>query len=1092
MKLAIYLITFILSIGIVLAYYATPYNVYSSNFDYVIGMFNGTHFEIEDSVAISGDLNIGNDFYQNGNKVNLSVIDTQASTDDHIHNITDYFGDSDFNNSVIRVSNITGHSLGDYNYSVDLSGYYNTEAQLTTLLDDNYLGISTAYSAFTIENITSFFGDDSFNATVLRTGNMSHIGNVTNNDQLANGAGYITSYTDTQASTDDHIHNITDYFGDSDFNNSVIRVSNITDHSLGDYNYSVDLSGYYNTEAQLTTLLDDDYVDVDESPTAADISGSFSAGLTIGASKVQDDEIDYAAVTLADFVNDVGFIANNSPANITDLRVQTINGTDFALFNKSIDLSGYISDVSAYQKIADIFTLTNLTLYFGDDGFNGSVLRVSNMSNIRESSWDWANNDSLVLDNDTIIRSGNVTNIMIGNTSWAITAVNGSINTYYNHSLYSLSQFENDLGLSDTRATTEQILGNFSNGTTPGSINFSLMGDHIFANLTLCDDNEILKMDGSSWNCEADATGGAPDTSEYWNRENTTDYLGGLNSTINHSIDLSSYYNTEADLTGLLDDNYLDIATAYSNFQYSNITEFFGVQNESMIKVGNESWAIKAVNDSINTYYNHSIDLSGYLQSESDPNAVLSSWRNVTYMNYSNIGFLNITGNFSVTGYSTAAIIEDKTADLTSDNTLLTLQYLDNNDPNGYYLKCIDDSSGTPDTHVSIGNTGNIITTGAVEIGDETHDSVTVNGVSKAIQLGVHGANTANEYVSYMDRMSDTHSPTFVIARARGDHGSPAAVADDDILGQFGFLGYDDTDWSIGAQITAQVDGTPADSDLPTELLFKTTPAGASTPITRMVINPNGDIVFYGNVNATLLNATYIQINGSDLWDMIDNGTINRSIDLSGYISDASAYQTEASAWKRANVTDFFGVENVSMIKVGNESWAITAVNDSINTYYNHSIDLGDYNYSVDLSGYYNTEAQLTTLLDDDYVDVDESPAAGDVSGSFSAGLTVTFPDTDNLDIANTSMLDNGTVLRTGNLSDIGRYINATSNITSVITGLNASLNAYGWVKNDTDVKFHNATFTGNLSIGNAQIDVTGNCMNITVGTGWLAFGSSC
>ena len=45
-----------------------------------------------------------------------------------------------------------------------------------------------------------------------------------------------------------------------------------------------------------------------------------------------------------------------------------------------------------------------------------------------------------------------------------------------------------------------------------------------------------------------------------------------------------------------------------------------------------------------------------------------------------------------------------------------------------------------------------------------------------------------------------------------------------------------------------------------------------------------------------------------------------------------------ASALGMQTILQFLGVENVSMIKLGNTSWAITAVNDSISSYYNNSI----------------------------------------------------------------------------------------------------------------------------------------------------------
>ncbi len=72
--------------------------------------------------------------------------------------------------------------------------------------------------------------------------------------------------------------------------------------------------------------------------------------------------------------------------------------------------------------------------------------------------------------------------------------------------------------------------------------------------------------------------------------------------------------NTDFFVSGLSDSVTCTTITGFSNFLYANITEYNGVENVSMIKLGNESWAITSVNDSIKDYYNHSIDLSTYIK----------------------------------------------------------------------------------------------------------------------------------------------------------------------------------------------------------------------------------------------------------------------------------------------------------------------------------------------------------------------------------------------------------------------------------------------------------------------------------------------
>lgn len=108
-----------------------------------------------------------------------------------------------------------------------------------------------------------------------------------------------------------------------------------------DVNFSISLSGYYNTKGQLTTLLDDDYVDVDESPSVADIEGNFGAGLTIVVGAINDDEMNYGTVTLADFTNDPKFVSNNTPVVFTNITIINNNFTmgniHFFQFNSTCD-----------------------------------------------------------------------------------------------------------------------------------------------------------------------------------------------------------------------------------------------------------------------------------------------------------------------------------------------------------------------------------------------------------------------------------------------------------------------------------------------------------------------------------------------------------------------------------------------------------------------------------------------------------------------------------------------------------------------------------------------------------------------------------
>lgn len=88
------------------------------------------------------------------------------------------------------------------------------------------------------------------------------------------------------------------------------------------------------------------------------------------------------------------------------------------------------------------------------------------------------------------------------------------------------------------------------------------------------------------------------------------------------------------------------------------------------------------------------------------------------------------------------------------------------------------------------------------------------------------------------------YRPIFEVKRARGTIATPTVVANSDQLGDFQFSGHDGTNFILGAQITATVDGTPGTNDMPTKLEIYTTPDGSATPVVRMAIRQDGGIEF--------------------------------------------------------------------------------------------------------------------------------------------------------------------------------------------------------------------------------------------------------
>ena len=68
-------------------------------------------------------------------------------------------------------------------------------------------------------------------------------------------------------------------------------------------------------------------------------------------------------------------------------------------------------------------------------------------------------------------------------------------------------------------------------------------------------------------------------------------------------------------------------------------------------------------------------------------------------------------------------LIDNSVADLSGDTYLIDLQFADSDDANGFYLRCLDDSDGSPNTVLTIGAKGSITSDGTI-----SSDDITITG----------------------------------------------------------------------------------------------------------------------------------------------------------------------------------------------------------------------------------------------------------------------------------------------------------------------------------------------------------------------------
>ncbi len=150
-----------------------------------------------------------------------------------------------------------------------------------------------------------------------------------------------------------------------------------------------------------------------------------------------------------------------------------------------------------------------------------------------------------------------------------------------------------------------------------------------------------------------------------------------------------------------------------------------------------------------------------------------------------------------------------------------------------------------------------------------------------ASSLQVSGSDFATSSIRQTRFESGTSGPSIILAHARGTEGSNQPLGNNDELGKIRFYGHDGVDFNNwGAEIKAEVDGTPGPNDMPGRLTFMTTTDGASSPTERMQIDSSGRL---------LLGTTTVGFNTADNLTVADSGDCGITI-RSGASSSGSIY----------------------------------------------------------------------------------------------------------------------------------------------------------------------------------------------------------
>ena len=140
-----------------------------------------------------------------------------------------------------------------------------------------------------------------------------------------------------------------------------------------------------------------------------------------------------------------------------------------------------------------------------------------------------------------------------------------------------------------------------------------------------------------------------------------------------------------------------------------------------------------------------------------------------------------------------------------------------------------------------------------------------------------------------------------------------SSVTDGNSLGAFKFVGNDDSGYQLCAKIEAIADGTHADNDKPTRLVFSTTASGANTPTERMRIGNDG-VVKISKANAG--NIFRIESTGANEASMLFQNTTTGTGPGNGLYVGAGGSTTHGYLWNYENNALVFGTNNTERMRV--------------------------------------------------------------------------------------------------------------------------------------------------------------------------------
>jgi hypothetical protein len=174
-------------------------------------------------------------------------------------------------------------------------------------------------------------------------------------------------------------------------------------------------------------------------------------------------------------------------------------------------------------------------------------------------------------------------------------------------------------------------------------------------------------------------------------------------------------------------------------------------------------------------------------------------------------------------------------------------------------------------------------------VGATTNTSV-VNGITFGAVATIGADGTTDLQLLSLHRHSSSApigaAASFV--RSRGASGAETIVSNLDTLGTISWSGHNGAlGYSLGATITAIVDGTPGATAMPTKLVFATSPTGSQTPTTAVTIDAAQLVTLTSGLSVTGNIAVTGTVDGVDVSAL--------SSAYTSHAADATIHFTQAS-----------------------------------------------------------------------------------------------------------------------------------------------------------------------------------------------------